>query len=82
MDIIFVNDNDPRIGNINETNCFNSTDIGFSDVYTITTKAAGSNATTSGASVSFDFGKARNSLQLIDLLGWLPVVAAGFWLIY
>jgi hypothetical protein len=51
VDITFAAPGDPRIGKVNETNCFNSTDLGFSDIYTITTKEVGAivNATTTSA---------------------------------
>ncbi|KAH8648466.1 hypothetical protein BX600DRAFT_502882 [Xylariales sp. PMI_506] len=54
VDITFVEPGDSRVAEVNETNCFNSTDIGFADLYTITTKASGSsaNASTSGAALS------------------------------
>ncbi|PHH88990.1 hypothetical protein CDD83_6796 [Cordyceps sp. RAO-2017] len=38
VDIIFADPGDSRIALINETNCFNSSDLGFADMYTITTK--------------------------------------------
>ncbi|KAM4060981.1 GPI anchored protein [Hirsutella rhossiliensis] len=38
VDIIFADPGDSRIAIINETNCYNSTDLGFADMYTITTK--------------------------------------------
>lgn len=82
MDITFVEDNDPRLANVNETNCFNSTDIGFSDVYTITTKAAGSNGTTSGAVPSFVFRRSQGGASVwMQIVGWLPVVTGGLWLL-
>jgi len=39
-DIIFAEPGDKRIPSVNGSNCFNSTDLGFADVYTITTQAA------------------------------------------
>ena len=50
VDIEFVEPNDARIAEVNATNCFNSTDIGFSDVYNITTKPVGGNATSGAGS--------------------------------
>lgn len=38
VDIIFAEPGDKRIGDINQTNCYNSSDVGFADMYTITTK--------------------------------------------
>ena len=51
VDIEFRDPGDPAIPRVNETNCFNSTDLGFAEIYTITTKAIGesANSTTSGA---------------------------------
>ncbi|EPE06950.1 signal peptide protein [Ophiostoma piceae UAMH 11346] len=80
VDITFVEDNDPRLAQVNETNCFNSTDIGFSDVYTITTKASGSNSTTSGAVPSFLFRKQQAGAGWLQFGGWLPFAAGVFWM--
>ncbi|KAI0476586.1 hypothetical protein GGR56DRAFT_481500 [Xylariaceae sp. FL0804] len=56
VDITFAEPDDPRIAQVNETNCFNSTDLGFADMYTIATKpldsAANQQAATSGAASS------------------------------
>lgn len=38
VDITFVEPDDERLEVVNETNCFNSNDIGFADVYTIVTR--------------------------------------------
>ncbi|EEY15766.1 conserved hypothetical protein [Verticillium alfalfae VaMs.102] len=52
VDITFGEPGDERIAEINSTNCFNSTDIGAADIYTITTRASGSNTVVkSGAEV-------------------------------
>lgn len=84
MDITFAEPNDPRIAEVNETNCFNSNDIGFADVYTITTRASGQGnvTTTSGAeSVSlWYFGRHREGSWL-GYAGWLPVVVGGLWVL-
>ncbi|RCI15851.1 hypothetical protein L249_1702 [Ophiocordyceps polyrhachis-furcata BCC 54312] len=40
VDIVFADPGDSRITEVNETNCFNSSEIGFADIYTITTKDA------------------------------------------
>jgi len=50
VDITFADPQDPRINEVNKTNCFNSTQIGFNNVYTIAEQAAGS---TGAASSSF-----------------------------
>ncbi|KAL2136464.1 hypothetical protein VTI74DRAFT_3483 [Chaetomium olivicolor] len=49
VDITFVEPGDPRIPAVNETNCFNSTDIGIADIYTLTLRASGQGNVTSGA---------------------------------
>ncbi|KAI5455954.1 hypothetical protein BGZ63DRAFT_418007 [Mariannaea sp. PMI_226] len=68
VDIIFADPGDKRLGEVNETNCFNSTDIGFAQVYTITTKRSGSDSyEDSGAS----------SLRQLSWVGWLPVMATA-----
>ncbi|KAI4598626.1 hypothetical protein KJ359_002516 [Pestalotiopsis sp. 9143b] len=74
VDITFVEPGDSRLNEVNETNCFNSTDIGFADIYTITTKESGStaNATTSAAVASF----LRSSSSW---LGYLPLLLASTW---
>lgn len=80
VDITFVEDNDPRLAVVNETNCFNSTDIGFSEVYTITTKASGSNTTTSGAAPSFQFRRQQASSVWLQYGGWLPLAVGIVWM--
>ncbi|ETS81674.1 hypothetical protein PFICI_06676 [Pestalotiopsis fici W106-1] len=74
VDITFVEPGDSRLNEVNETNCFNSTDIGFAEIYTITTKAVGStaNATVSGAVSSF----LRSGSSW---LGYLPLLIASTW---
>jgi hypothetical protein len=44
VDITFADPGDPRIPIVNETNCFNSTDIGVADIYTLTLRASGQGA--------------------------------------
>ncbi len=75
VDITFVDPTDPRLAEVNETNCLNSSDIGFSSVYTITTKAVGAspNATSDAAR-----SPASSSWRLA---GWLPVVLGGLWVL-
>lgn len=75
VDITFVATDDPRLGKVNETNCFNSTDIGFTDIYA--TPARTTNITaTSGA---------RSGNVLVrsgySAVGWLPLVAGGLWML-
>ncbi|GAB0134660.1 hypothetical protein EsDP_00003022 [Epichloe bromicola] len=68
VDIIFAEPGDPKIGLVNETNCFNSTDMGFADMYTIATKNSGTDAyIKSGA----------DSPRAAILMGFLSLIAAG-----
>ncbi|KAI5918465.1 hypothetical protein F4810DRAFT_573338 [Camillea tinctor] len=76
VDITFADPGDSRIAKVNESNCFNSTDLGFAEIYTITTTPIGAaaNMTTSGASPSSPL------LSLSRLGGWfgyLPLLAGG-----
>lgn len=79
VDIEFADPGDSRIGDVNKTNCFNSTDIGFAEIYTITTQAVGSsaNASTSGALA----GIWRRSAPAWTVAGYLPVILGGIWLL-
>ncbi|KAG5939224.1 hypothetical protein E4U59_003273 [Claviceps monticola] len=68
VDIIFAEPGDPKLGIVNETNCFNSTDMGFADMYTITTKNSGSD----------DYIKnGVDSLRKISWMGYVPLLIAG-----
>ncbi|KAK1702697.1 uncharacterized protein CLUP02_14516 [Colletotrichum lupini] len=74
VDIEFAEPGDPKIGKVNETNCFNSTDIGFGDVYTITTKESGAGyvqGTSAGARTTTSFSVA----------GLLPLVLGALWIL-
>ncbi|CEJ89592.1 hypothetical protein VHEMI05428 [[Torrubiella] hemipterigena] len=73
VDIIFAEPGDKRIAEVNETNCFNSTQIGFGDVYTITTKDSGSNKYVTSA--------AEATLQRAGWFGVVPLMAAVSWLL-
>ncbi|KAH8896798.1 hypothetical protein GQ53DRAFT_743360 [Thozetella sp. PMI_491] len=80
VDIIFVEPNDPRLVEVNETNCVNSSDIGFADIYTITTRQPNQQNTTSGAEARFRyFG--RNKASWLSYIGFLPVVFGGLWVL-
>jgi len=81
VDIIFAEPGDPRIPEVNESNCFNSADIGSADVYTIVTRESGQNGTTSNAEHRFwYFGRHRSNAVWHYLLTWGPVVAGGLWI--
>ncbi|KAL1841484.1 hypothetical protein VTK73DRAFT_3468 [Phialemonium thermophilum] len=80
VDITFAEPGDPRIPEVNETNCINSTDIGFADIYTITTKASGrANENDTVTNAAWALG--RSGGGLLAHLGWLPVVAGGLWVL-
>ncbi|KAI0873274.1 hypothetical protein GGS24DRAFT_402414 [Hypoxylon argillaceum] len=78
VDITFAAPGDPRIGEVNDTNCYNSSDLGFASLYTITTTAIGSNA--NNVTVS-----AASSLRLLGssmwALGYLPLLVGATWLL-
>ncbi|KOS19464.1 Uncharacterized protein ESCO_000024 [Escovopsis weberi] len=75
VDIIFVEPNDPRLPEVNETNCFNSSHIGFADVYTIVTKPPILNnpviALSAAAKSTYRF--------FLGSMGWLPLLAGALW---
>ncbi|KAK8103031.1 hypothetical protein PG984_016177 [Apiospora sp. TS-2023a] len=75
VDITFAAPGDPRIGKVNETNCFNSTDLGFSDIYTITTKEVGAivNATTTSAAALVNSIRASGAAWM----GYVPMALGG-----
>lgn len=90
VDITFVEPGDDRLEIVNETNCFNSNDIGFADVYTIVTRESGADpldprtsASTSDASETlfWYFGRhARSSANAWrSALGLAPVALGVAW---
>lgn len=64
---------------MNETNCFNSTDIGFADMYTITTKEPGAEKTLQEQKDDGESG--AEAMRSISWAGWLPLVACGLWVV-
>jgi hypothetical protein len=78
VDIEFAAPGDPKVGRVNETNCFNTTELGFAESYTITTHAPGGNL--EGKGVNGQSG--ASSLGQFSLLGWSPMLmAAGVWML-
>ncbi|XWW94549.1 hypothetical protein V2A60_002492 [Cordyceps javanica] len=69
VDIIFAEPGDPRIAPVNESNCYNSTDIGFADIYSITNKESGSDNYTNTSA-------AHRTLHSVGWLGWTPLFLA------
>ncbi|KAH9905478.1 hypothetical protein F4778DRAFT_709744 [Xylariomycetidae sp. FL2044] len=77
VDITFAEPGDSRLAPVNETNCYNSTDLGFAEIYTITTKEINSAANIdNSAAVSF----LRRHTSVWTWLGYLPILATGLWL--
>lgn len=80
VDIIFAEPGDPKIAEVNETNCFNSNDIGFTETYTITTRQPGQGNATSGAETRFWY-HGRKNVGWMGYIGWLPVMLGGLWVL-
>lgn len=74
VDITFLEPGDERIAEVNSTNCYNSTEIGAADIYTITTRESGSDEYISAADPTIAL-----SAFDVSLLGWLPLLGAGIW---
>ena len=70
VDITFLEPGDDRIDEVNSTNCFNSSDIGVADIYTVTMRRSGSDEYESSA-------VRRLQTYLSPALGWVPLLAAG-----
>ncbi|KAI0010834.1 hypothetical protein F4779DRAFT_616276 [Xylariaceae sp. FL0662B] len=78
VDITFAEPGDERIAKVNDSNCFNTTDFGFAEIYTITTHEPGSaaNATvSSGAMRRNGFGALSSGSW--SWLGHLPFLVVG-----
>lgn len=83
VDIIFAEPGDPKINEVNESNCFNSQELGFADVYTITVHEPirdESLLEKSGAGeVTFWYLGRNRSRSLWGYVGWVPVALGGLW---
>ncbi|KAJ4290052.1 hypothetical protein N0V88_006556 [Collariella sp. IMI 366227] len=76
VDITFAEPGDPRIAEVNETNCFNSSDIGIGDIYTMTLRASGqTNVTTSGALQTLS----RRGALAYYYWGYVVLMVGGVW---
>lgn len=74
VDITFVDPQDERLEKINETNCFNSTNIGFADLYTTTIKEVGEAANMTSSAM------ARFASSSSSWLGHVPLfIGAALW---
>jgi hypothetical protein len=83
VDIIFADPGDSKIAEVNETNCFNSTELGFAEIFTITTKEPirDDGTTTSGATpLTLWFGLYERTSLAARLAAWLPAILGGLWL--
>lgn len=80
VDITFVENNDPRLEEVNASNCFNSQDLGVADIYTMVVRASGQGNATSDAETRFWYFRRHNRGGLSQFLGWLPVALGGLWL--
>jgi len=78
VDITFADPGDERIAKVNKTNCFNSTDFGFAELYTIVTHEAGSSANTSSGALS---RLLQPSAAAWSWAGYLPVVLGSLWML-
>jgi hypothetical protein len=81
VDITFVANDDPRLAEVNETNCYNSTDIGFANLYTITIKESGSDNYTSTSGAMSSALRLFGGQGWLSMAGWLPVVLGGMWVL-
>jgi hypothetical protein len=77
VDIEFAEPGDPKIAEVNETNCFNTTELGFAEMYTITTQAPGFDPERSTQNP----GSGAQSLTQFSTAGWLPLLITGLWLL-
>ncbi|KAK3330712.1 hypothetical protein B0H66DRAFT_466670 [Apodospora peruviana] len=75
VDITFVEPDSPLLEEVNEENCFNSTDIGVADLYTLTVRPSGQtlNATSNA--------QHRFAGSFAGYLGWMPLVLGGLWVL-
>jgi hypothetical protein len=74
VDIEFAEPGDPRIALVNDTNCENSTEFGFGNVYTTITEPPleGPHADQNSA--------ADLSLARLSWAGWTPLIAGALWM--
>lgn len=72
VDITFVAPGDPLLEKVNDVNCFNSSDIDFTDIYT--TRVVNSNLTAS----STGFASLRPS-AIGWYAGYIPLIIGGAW---
>jgi hypothetical protein len=73
-DIIFVEPGDSRLPPLNDSICFNTTELGFGDLYTITTKKP---VFLNGTKSSSALRQVDSSSALRLLAGLVPAVVGG-----
>lgn len=75
VDIIFAEPGDDKIPEVNETNCFNSTHLGFAEQYTIVTKQPGADGPIgqedAGANLHWATAAGYAGAALIGAASWL-----------
>ena len=72
---------DPRLNEVNESNCFNSQHLGIADIYTITVRSPTQGDLTSDAEHRFWYHRRHDQRSFLAYLGWLPVVFGGLWVL-
>ncbi|KAF4119945.1 Conserved hypothetical, protein [Geosmithia morbida] len=73
VDIEFAEPGDPKIAEVNETNCFNSTSLGFADIYTIAT-------TNPATGKRYDENESAADHTTPRQFGWVAMlIVAGLW---
>ncbi|KAL1894475.1 hypothetical protein Cpir12675_003652 [Ceratocystis pirilliformis] len=71
VDIEFAEPGDSKIARVNESNCFNSTEFGFADVYTVTVSEAPSRSSSQASSAQAMGTAVPRNLWLAMALGSL-----------
>lgn len=79
VDIEFVEPGDSRLPTVNESNCSNSTEIGFGQVYTITTLEPPINGEADAS--TRDGESSAEAFSRLSWVGWLPLVVGSFWVV-
>lgn len=79
VDIIFAEPGDSKIAEVNETNCYNSTELGFGEMYTITTHEPVRDDALQEESGAVGWARGMGSGGAWGVLGWAPVVVGGLW---
>jgi hypothetical protein len=59
---------------MNETNCFNSTDIGAADIYTLTMRESGEGRAQASTNAASD-----RMLERLAYWAYVPVALGGMW---